>query len=157
MKQETEFHFLVGTVILGFLFIFRRVRHCHLSKHWIPCASRGVKVIWFPLSSWGSDLWLSLGSPQGIQKSLHLVTWNTSLNLSHCREIQPSFESGLLRYIPLETERTESLSPTCCWGKTLLEVLVENWLTFSVKDRESALILRLYFVHGTFFTLLCWN
>ena len=132
-----------------------RVRHRHILKHWIPCSSRGVKVIWFPLSRWGGDLWLSLGSPQGIQISLHLVTWNTSLNLSHCSESPPSFESGLSRYIPLETESTESLSPKYCWGKSPLEVLVENWLTSSVKDRESALILRWYVVHGTFFTLLC--
>ena len=52
--------------------------------------------MWFPLSSGGGELWLSLGSPQGIQTSLPLVTWNTSLNLSHCREIGPSFESGSL-------------------------------------------------------------
>ena len=32
------------------------------------------------------------------------LRWNTSLNLSHCKETQPSFESGLSRYIPLETE-----------------------------------------------------
>ena len=36
-------------------------------------------------------------------------------------------------------------------------MLVENWLTSSVKGRESALILRRYVVHGTFFMLLCWN
>ena len=36
------------------------------------------------------------------------------LNLSHCREIRPFFESGLSRYFPLETESTESLSPTYC-------------------------------------------
>ena len=111
----------------------------------------------FPLSRWGGDIRLSLGSPQGIQTSLHLVTWNMSLNLSHCTEIRPSFESGISRYIPLETESTESLSPTYCWGKTPIDVLVENWLTSSVKDRESALILRRYVLHGTFFTLLCWN
>ena len=34
---------------------------------------------------------------------------------------------------------------------------MENWLTSSVKDRESALILRRYVVHGTFFALLCRN
>ena len=34
---------------------------------------------------------------------------------------------------------------------------MENWLTSSVKDRESALILRRYVVHGTFFMLLCCN
>ena len=34
---------------------------------------------------------------------------------------------------------------------------MENWLTSSVKDRESALILRRYVVHGTFFELLYSN
>ena len=52
--------------------------------------------MWFPLSRCSGEIWLSLGSPQGIQTSLHLVRWNTSLNLSHCREIRPSFESGSL-------------------------------------------------------------
>ena len=52
--------------------------------------------MWFPVSRWGGELWLSLGSPHGFQSSLHLVRWDTSLNLSHCREIQPSFESGSL-------------------------------------------------------------
>ena len=50
----------------------------------------------FSLSRWGGELWLSLGFPQGIQISLHLVRWNTSLNLRHCRDIRPSFESGSL-------------------------------------------------------------
>ena len=52
--------------------------------------------MWLPLSRWGEELWLSLGSLQGIQTSLHLVRWNTSLNLRHCREIRASFESGSL-------------------------------------------------------------
>ena len=52
--------------------------------------------MWFPLSIWGGELWLSLGSPQGIQTSLHLVRWNTSLNLSYCRDIRRSFESRSL-------------------------------------------------------------
>ena len=52
--------------------------------------------MWFPLSRRGGELWLSLGSPQGIQTFLYLVRWNTSLNLRHCREIRPSFESGSL-------------------------------------------------------------
>ena len=55
-----------------------------------------MKVMWIPLSRCGGELWLSLGSPQGIQTSLHLLRWNMSLNLSQCREIQPSFESGSL-------------------------------------------------------------
>ena len=63
---------------------------------WIPCASRGIKVMWFPISRWGGELWLFLGSPQGIQTSLNLVRCNRSLNLRHCREVRPSFESGSL-------------------------------------------------------------
>ena len=51
------------------------------------------------------------------------------------------FESGPLWSIPLETEKTGSLSHPYCLGKTPLEVLVESWLTSSVKDRQSALIL----------------
>ena len=50
MRQETKAHFLVGTVILGFLSFSKRVRHRHLLKPWIPCASGGIKVMWFPLS-----------------------------------------------------------------------------------------------------------
>ena len=75
----------------------RRVRHRHLMKHWIPCDSRGVKVMWSPLSRWGGHLQLSLWSPQRIQTCLHLGRWKMSLNLSHCREIGSSFESGPLR------------------------------------------------------------
>ena len=33
MRQETQGPFLVATVILGFLSIFNKVRHCHLLKH----------------------------------------------------------------------------------------------------------------------------
>ena len=33
VRQETEVHFLVETVILGFLSTFKRVRHHHLLKH----------------------------------------------------------------------------------------------------------------------------
>ena len=44
---------------------------------------------------------------------------------------------GISGSIPLEAENTDSLSHTYfCW-KVPLEVLVENWLTSSVEDRES--------------------
>ena len=74
----------------------RRVRNCHLLKHWIPCASRGVKEMWGPLSRRGGDLPLSLGSKLVTQSCLHLVRWKSSLKFSHCTEIWPSFESGPL-------------------------------------------------------------
>ena len=38
--------------------------------------------------------------------------------------------------------------------ETPLEVLVESWLKSSIKDRESALILGQYVVHGAFLELL---
>ena len=155
VKQETDVHFQVGTVILRFLSIFKKCKASSPFEALNSVCLSSCQSDVIPLSRWGGDLQLSLGSPQGIQTSLHLVTWNSSVNFSHCREIQPSFESGLSQYIALETESTESLSSTYCWGKTPLEVLGENWLTSSVKDRESALILRRYVVNGTFFTLLC--
>ena len=73
------------------------VRPRHLLKPWIPCASRGIKVMWFRISRWGGKLWLSLGSPQGIQTSLQFVRCITILNLSHCRDIRSYFESVSLR------------------------------------------------------------
>ena len=51
--------------------------------------SRDVRNV----SKWGGQLGLSLGSPQGIHTSLHLLQWKTSLHSSHCREIWPCFES----------------------------------------------------------------
>ena len=71
-----------------------RVRHRHFMKYLIPCASRGLIVMWGPLSRRRWHLRLSLGSPHVIQTCFHLVRWKTSLNLRHCREIGPSFVSG---------------------------------------------------------------
>ena len=53
----------------------QRVRHRHLLKHWTQCTSRNLKWMWGPLSRRRWELWVSLGSPQGIQSSLHLVRW----------------------------------------------------------------------------------
>ena len=87
MKQETEFQFLVGTVILGFLSIFKKGQaSSHFAALNSVCLSRCQRDV-IPLSRWGRDFRLSLGSPQGIQTTLPLVRWKTSLNLSHCREI----------------------------------------------------------------------
>ena len=71
-----------------------RVRHRQLLKHWTQCNSRCVKGMWSPLSRKSGELWLSLGSPQGIQSFLHLLSWKMSLHLSHCRGRRPTFESG---------------------------------------------------------------
>ena len=72
------------------------VRHRPLLKHWTHRNSRSFKWMWDPLSRRGWELWLSRGSPQGIQTSLHLVRWKMSLHLRYCRESRASFESGHL-------------------------------------------------------------
>ena len=56
--------------------------------------SRDVRTLY----RWGEHLGFSLGSPQGTHTWLHLVQWKTSLHSNHCREIQPSFETGHLGF-----------------------------------------------------------
>ena len=59
-----------------------------------------------------------------------------SLHLRTAGKAGLLFSQGISGSIPLEAEYTESLSHTYFWGKALLEVLVESWLTSSVEDRE---------------------
>ena len=119
------------------------------------------------LSTWQSDIRIpiNLQEESGIvtfwiielRTPSHLVRWKKSLHLSHCREIRPSFKSGHLRFLSTWGRNERSLSHTYCWGKTPLEVLVENWVTSSVEYRESALISRRYALHEAFLELLYWN
>ena len=157
VRQETEVHFLVGTVMLGFLSIFKKSQASSRFEAFNSVCLSRCQSMWIPLSTWDGDIRLSLGSPHGIQTSLHLVRWKTSLNLSHWREIRLSFESGPLTVHSTWDRIPRSLSHTYCWGKTPLEVLVERWLKSSVKDRESALSFRWYGVHGALLELLYWN
>ena len=73
VRSDSEGHFLVDRVILGFLTIFKKCQ-----------ASSKFKAVNFAcLSTWqrdvrgfsrrGGDLWHSVGSLQGIQTSFHLV------------------------------------------------------------------------------------
>ena len=97
VSRETKGHFLVGTVILGFLTIFQKCRASltfeSLNFTSLSKCQRDVR----PVPRWGGGLGLSVGSLQGIQTSFHLVIWKMSLHLRLCREIQPFFESGHLR------------------------------------------------------------
>ena len=154
MKQETEVHFLIGTVILGFLSNLKK------SKASSPfealnsvCLSRCQSDVIPPVQVRRRPTTFSRVST-GDSDISSSCDMKYEPDLSHCREIRPSFESGLSRYIPLETENTGSLSPTYCRGKTQLEVLVESWLKSSIEDRESYLILGRYGVHGAFLELL---
>ena len=96
MRRETKHSFLVGRVILGFLSIFKKSQASSPFEALNSAFLSRCQVMWAPLSRWGGDLGLSLGSPQGIQTSLHLVRWKMSLHSSHCRKIRPSFKSGHL-------------------------------------------------------------
>ena len=97
VRQETEVHFAVGTVILWFLPNFKRSQASSPFEalNSVCLSSRQSDVR--PLSRWDGDLQLSLGSPQGIQICLNLLRWKTSLNLIPCRDIRTSFQSGPLR------------------------------------------------------------
>ena len=114
MKQETEFHFLVGTVILRFLSIFKK------SKASSPFEALNSVC----LSRCQSDMITPVQMPRRPTAFSRVSTGDSDIP-SSCdmkqdpkfeplQEIRPSFESGLSRYIQLETESTESLSPTYC-------------------------------------------
>ena len=114
VKQETEVHFLVGTVILGFLSIFKN------SKASAPFEALNAVC----LSRYQSDVIPPVQMRRRPTDFSRVSTGDSDIpsscdrkhdpTLSHCREIRPFFESGLSRYFPLETESTESLSPTYC-------------------------------------------
>ena len=73
VRQETEVHFLDGTVILGFLSIFKKSQASSPYEAFNSvCLSRGQRDV-RPPSRFCGQLRLSLGSPQGIQTCLHLV------------------------------------------------------------------------------------
>ena len=155
--QEVKRPLLVGTVILVFLSIFTKsqalspfeaLNSAHLSK---------FKWMWGPLSRRGWELWLSLGSPQGIQTSLLLVRWKMSLHLRHCRESRPSFESGHIgvHYIWGRKHRVTLtylfLREGSSWGAC-------GKLAYLFSRRLGIILIpRWYGVHGTFLNLLYWN
>ena len=96
VRQKTEVHFVVCRVILGFLSIFKKSQESSPFEALnSECLSRCQGVVRPPVQKRQRHT-VSLGSPQGIQTCLHLVRYKMTLNLSNCREIQPSFESGPL-------------------------------------------------------------
>ena len=137
VRQEAKHPLLVGTVILVFLSFSWRVRHRQLLKQWTQRISWSFKRMWGPLSRRLGGLWLSLDSPQGIRSSLHLVRWNMSLHLSHCRETRPSFESGHLGVHSSWVRKHRVPLIYLFLREGSFEVLVDIWLTSSLEDRES--------------------
>ena len=93
-RQETEVHFLFGTVMFGLLSIFKKILASSPYEAFNSlCLSKAHRDVRSPVQ-------MTLTPPafsrvwHGIQTCLHLVRWKKSLNLHHCREYRPSFESG---------------------------------------------------------------
>ena len=96
VRQETEVHFLVGTLILGFLSIFKK------SQAWSPYEalnsvglSRGQRDVRPPVQKRQTPTAFSRFST-GDSDMPSSCEMKASLNLSQSREIRPSFESGPL-------------------------------------------------------------
>ena len=114
VKQETEVHFLVGTVILGFLSIFKKSKTSSpFEALYSVCLSRCQSDVIPPVQMRRRPTTFSRFST-GDSDIPSSCDMKHDPNLSQCREIRPFFESGLSRYFPLETESTESISPTYC-------------------------------------------
>ena len=96
MRQDTDIHFQVGTVILGFLYIFKKsqVSSPYEALNSV-CLSRGQKDVRQPVQMRRTIMAFSRVSTgeSGMPSSCEM---KTNLNLSHCREIGPSCESGPL-------------------------------------------------------------
>ena len=112
VRREAKRPLLVGTVLLVFLSIFTKsqassrfevLNSAHLSKcqrEVRPSAQKRLRTMPFSRVSTGDS---------NIPSSCEMKDEPAFM---HCRESQPSFESGHLGYIPLEAENTESLSHT---------------------------------------------
>ena len=95
MRQETEVHFLVGTVILGFLSIFKKSQA--LSPYETlnsVCLLRRQRDVRHQMRRTPTALSRVSTGDSDMHSSCEM---KMSLNLSHCREIRPSFESGAIR------------------------------------------------------------
>ena len=96
VRQETKVHFLFGTVILGFLSIFKKSQASSPYETLNSmCLSRGQRDVRPPVQMRRTSTAFSRVSTRDSDMSSS-CEMKTSVNLPHCREIGPSFESGPL-------------------------------------------------------------
>ena len=154
VSREAKHPLFVCTVILVFLSIFTKSQ-ASTPFQALKSAQRS-KSQWMSglLSRRGWELWLSLGSPQWIQTSLHFVRWKMTLHLRHCRESRPSFESGHLgvHYTWGRKHRValtyQLLREGSSWGTC-------GNLAYLFSRRQGIILIpRRYGVHGSFLKLL---
>ena len=96
VRQETKAHILVGIVILGFLSIFKKSQASSPFEALNSvCLSRYQSDVIPPIQMRRRTMAFSRVAT-GNSDIPSFVRCNRSLNLSHCREVRPSFESGSL-------------------------------------------------------------
>ena len=97
MRQETEVQFLFGTVILGFLSIFKKTQASSPYEALnAVCLSRLQRDVRPPVQMTRTPMSFSRVS-KGDSDMPSSCEMKDEPDLSHCREIVPSFESGPLR------------------------------------------------------------
>ena len=157
MRQETEVHFLFCTVILGLLSIFKKSQALSLYKALNSvCLSRVQRDVRPPVQ-------MRL-KPMAFPR----VSTGNSVMPSSCEmKDEPEFKplqgnraffwvrASRGRFHLRQKTQGPSHIPTAGW-KLLLRCLWEAG-TDVHKDRDSALILGWYGVHGALFELLYWN
>ena len=114
MRQETEVHFLVGTVILGSLSIFKKSQASSPYEALNSvCLSRGQRDVRPPLQMRQTPTAFSrVSTGDTVMPSSSEMKDEPEFQAQH--EIGPSFESRPFGVIPLETENTGSLSHRYC-------------------------------------------
>ena len=135
MRRENEGHFLVGTVILGFLIIFKKGQASStfeaLNSECLSRCQRDLKPIVEIMKRPRAFCRFSTGDSD----FLSFCDMNEEPGLTLCREIRPSYESGHLG-VHFSWSRKHSILLTYTFlRENSLEVLVESWLTSSVEDR----------------------
>ena len=96
MRRDTECHFLVGIVILGFLTIYKKGQASSTFEALnSACHSRFQKDVRPPVEM-RARLGLSVWSLQGFRNPF-ICDMNDEPSLRLCRVIQASFASGQLR------------------------------------------------------------
>ena len=141
-KAGLEGPFLVATVILGFLSIFKKSQASSpfeaLNSVFLSRCPRDVR----PPVQIRRRPRVSLGSPQRMQTSFHLLDERRECIQATAGKSSLLFSQGIFLSIPLKAANSGSLSHSYWGGKPPLEVLVESWHNTSVKARESARISR---------------
>ena len=146
VRRETEGHFLVGTVILGFLSIFKKSQ-----------ASSPFEAL---NSARLSRCQRDLRPPVHMRRrprAFSRVSTVDSVIPSSCemKDEPPLLSSqGISVSTPLDAANSGSLSYTYSRGKPRVEVLVESWPTSSIESLESPLFSKRYGVHGAFLEFL---